>query len=59
MFSGLLTKANLTYHTSTYVKKEGGGNAAAFQYYRYRIAPNPINIDIMKYFKLRFNPDYS
>ena len=53
MFSGLVTKHNLTYHTSTYVKKEGGGNASAFQYYRYRIAPNPVNIDLMKFFELR------
>lgn len=54
MFSGLLTKVNLTYHTSTYVDKEGGGDASAFRYYRYRIAPQPVNIDIMKYFELRF-----
>ncbi|EGD33642.1 MULTISPECIES: DNA methyltransferase [unclassified Capnocytophaga] len=54
MFSGLLTKANLTYHTSTYVKKEGGGNASAFQYYRYRIAKDPVDIDILTYFELRF-----
>ncbi len=54
MFSGIVTKYNLTYHTSTYVEKEGGGNASAFQYYRYRIAPNPVEIDLMKYFTLRF-----
>ena len=54
MFSGLVTKMNLTYHTSTYVNKEGGGNASAFQYYRYRIAPEPVEIDLMKYFTLRF-----
>jgi len=54
MFSGLITKYNLTYHTSTYVNKEGGGNASAFQYYRYRIAPNPVSIDLLKYFELRF-----
>jgi hypothetical protein len=54
MFSGLVTKVNRTYHTSTYVKKEGGGNASAFQYYRYRIAPDPVDIDIMKYYELRF-----
>jgi 16S rRNA G966 N2-methylase RsmD len=54
MFSGLLTKVNLTYHTSTYVAKEGGGNASAFQYYRYRIAPNPVEIDNMKFFSLRY-----
>jgi 16S rRNA G966 N2-methylase RsmD len=54
MFSGLVTKVNLTYHISTYVEKEGGGNASAFQYYRYRIAPNPTEVDMMKYFELRF-----
>jgi 16S rRNA G966 N2-methylase RsmD len=58
MFSGLLTKANLTYHISTYVKKEGGGDAAAFRYYRYRIAPNPTEIDLMKYFQLRYKKVY-
>lgn len=55
MFSGLITKVNLTYHTSTYVKKEGGGDAAAFRYYRYRMAPKPIDIDVMKYFEIRYN----
>lgn len=54
MFSGLVTKVNLTYHTSTYVKKEGGGNASPFMYYRYRIAPNPVSIDILKFFDLRY-----
>ncbi|MDR2905287.1 MAG: hypothetical protein LBU73_04985 [Helicobacteraceae bacterium] len=49
-FSGLITKANLTYHTSNI----GGGDAAAFRYYRYRIAPNPTDIDLMKYFELRY-----
>ncbi|MDR0676798.1 MAG: type I restriction enzyme HsdR N-terminal domain-containing protein [Elusimicrobiota bacterium] len=50
MFSGLITRSNLTYHTSNI----GGGNAAPFMYYRYRIAPKPTIIDIMKSFKLRF-----
>lgn len=54
MFSGLITKANLTYHTSTYVEKEGGGDSAAFRYYRYRIAPQHVDLDLMKYFSLRF-----
>ena len=54
MFSGLVTKVNLTYHTSTYVKKEGGGNASAFAYYRYRIAPIPVDLNLMKYFTLRY-----
>ncbi len=50
MFSGLVTKMNLTYHNS----KIGGGDAAAFRYYRYRIAPEPTTLDLMKYFVLRF-----
>lgn len=54
MFSGLLTKSNLTYHTSSIATKDGQGNASAFQYYRYRIAPEPKDIDILKYFELRY-----
>lgn len=53
MFSGLLTKVNLTYHTSKIANKDGQGDASAFRYYRYRIAPTPIDIDVMKYFELR------
>lgn len=53
MFSGLLTKTNLTYHTSKVATKDGQGNSSAFAYYRYRIAPNPIDIDLIKYFELR------
>lgn len=53
MFSGLLTKANKTYHTSEIATKDGQGDASAFRYYRYRIAPNPKDIDLMKYFELR------
>ncbi|MDB9393379.1 DNA methyltransferase [Microcystis aeruginosa] len=54
MFSGLLTKANLTYHTSKVATQDGQVNASAFQYYRYRIAPNPKDIDLITYFELRF-----
>ena len=54
MFSGLITKANLTYHTSNIATRDGQGNASAMIYYRYRIAPDPKDIDIMKYFELRF-----
>ncbi|HMI79693.1 MAG TPA: DNA methyltransferase, partial [Ferruginibacter sp.] len=54
MFSGLLTKVNLTYHTGNTATKDGQGNASAFQYYRYRIAPSPKDVDMMKYFELRF-----
>ncbi|HAI75385.1 MAG TPA: DNA methylase [Microscillaceae bacterium] len=54
MFSGLVTKANLTYHTGNTATRDGQGNASAFQYYRYRIAPDPKDVDVMKYFELRF-----
>lgn len=54
MFSGIVTKANLTYHTGNTATRDGQGNASAFQYYRYRIAPDPKDVDVMKYFELRF-----
>ena len=55
MFSGLLTKANLTYHTTPSKPKPGQGDAAAFRYYRYRIAPHHVDIDVMTYFELRYD----
>jgi len=54
MFSGIITKANLTYHTGDTATQDGQGNASAFQYYRYRIAPEPKDIDIATYFGLRY-----
>ncbi|HNI98922.1 MAG TPA: DNA methyltransferase, partial [Leptospiraceae bacterium] len=54
MFSGLLTKANLTYHNNPNRPAAGQGDASIFRYYRYRIAPSPQDIDIMKYFELRY-----
>ncbi|TDQ16433.1 DNA methylase [Algoriphagus boseongensis] len=54
MFSGLVTKANLTYHTTPNKPAAGQGDTAAFRYYRYRIAPQPVDIDIITYFELRF-----
>lgn len=54
MFSGLVTKVNLTYHTSKIATKDGQGDASAFRYYRYRIAPEPVDVDVMKYFSLRY-----
>jgi DNA modification methylase len=54
MFSGLVTKVNLTYHTSKFNEGNvGGGNAAPFLYYRYRVAKDPTAIDVLKYFKIR------
>lgn len=52
MFSGLLTKINLTYHQSS-DRSEGRGNASAFAYYRYRIAPHPVELDVMRYYEIR------
>ena len=52
MFSGLLTKINLTYHQSS-DRSEGRGNASAFAYYRYRLANRPVELDVMKYFEIR------
>lgn len=56
MFSGLVTKVNLTFHTTKGATEDNisGGDASAFRYYRYRIAPDPKEIDLMKYFTLRF-----
>ncbi|MCL2520280.1 MAG: type I restriction enzyme HsdR N-terminal domain-containing protein [Spirochaetaceae bacterium] len=56
MFSGTVTRVNLTYHVSTSVKaKTGfGGNAAAFQYYRYRIAKEPTYVDVLTCFEMRY-----
>lgn len=54
-FSGVITRVNLTYHVSNSVKSKSGfgGDASAFRYYRYRIAPNPTKVDVMECFKLR------
>lgn len=52
MFSGLLTKINMTYHQSSN-RSEGRGNASAFAYYRYRLAPRPVELEVMKYFEIR------
>ncbi len=57
-FSGLLTKANLTYHTTPTKPKDGQGDASVFRYYRYRIAKSTVDIDITKYFELRYKKIY-
>jgi DNA modification methylase len=54
MFSGMVTKVNLTYHTSSYVKSEHGGGPSVFRYYGYRIAPVPTNVDFVKSLELRY-----
>ena len=54
MFSGLITKANLTYHNNPNRPGAGQGDTAAFRYYRYRVAKKPVDIDIITYFELRY-----
>jgi DNA modification methylase len=54
MFSGLINKINLTYHASE-GRSEGRGNSSVFAYYRYRLAPQPAEIDIMRYFESRLH----
>jgi len=57
MFSGMVTKTNLTYHTATAQRGDNivSGDASVFRYYRYRLAPKPCNPDILKYLDIRFN----
>lgn len=52
MFSGLLNKINLTYHSSA-GRSEGRGDSSIFRYYRYRIAPDPPELDIVRVFESR------
>ncbi|GHT21210.1 hypothetical protein FACS189419_01740 [Planctomycetales bacterium] len=50
MFSGVVTRHNATFHSNSH----RGGNAAAFMYYRYRVSPEPDNIDIPALLSLRY-----
>ncbi len=53
MFSALLNRINLTFHTDR-VRGPAGGGSGIMKYYRYRIAPSPIFLDIMHYFAVRY-----
>ena len=55
-FSGVVTRVNLTYHVSKSVESKTGfgGDAAAFRYYRYRLAPHHTNVDVAQCFELRY-----
>jgi DNA modification methylase len=50
-FSSSVNKFNLTFH---YTKTEGGGDSAVFRYYRYRIAPQPGQLNLIKIFETKF-----
>ena len=51
MFSGLLNKINLTFHKTP---SPGGGDSAMRRYHRYRIAPNPTELDALHFFGVRY-----
>lgn len=51
-FSSTLTKINRTYHPSS-TRGDNAGDAAAFRYYRYRIAPTEVALDVFKTFELK------
>ncbi|MBX3044111.1 MAG: type I restriction enzyme HsdR N-terminal domain-containing protein [Candidatus Kapabacteria bacterium] len=51
-FSSTVTKINRTYHNSS-SRDENSGNAAAFAYYRYRIALEEIDLDVMNTFEIK------
>lgn len=53
VLSSMVTKFNLTYHPSS-TRGDGGGDSAAFRYYRYRIAPEPTQLDFVSFLDNRF-----
>ncbi|HEX2786925.1 MAG TPA: DNA methyltransferase [Ignavibacteria bacterium] len=53
-FSSSVNKANLTYHHSTYAS-ENAGNSGPMMYYRYRLAPQIVNLDLMETFTKKFS----
>lgn len=52
-FSASLYKINQTYQAPKTIS-DGGGNSGVFAYYRYRIAPNPANENLITVFESRF-----
>jgi DNA modification methylase len=52
-FSSSITKTNRTYHPS---KSRGpnAGDSAAFRYYRYRIAPEGVELSLIKSFETKY-----
>ena len=55
-FSSTINKYNLTFH---YTRSEGGGDSAPFRYYRYRIAPEPGEIPLIKIFETKYKRVYA
>lgn len=52
-FSSSITKANLTYHNSG-SRDENAGNSAVFAYYRYRVAKEAVDLDLINTFETKF-----
>jgi len=50
-FSSTVNKHNLTFH---YTKSDGGGDSAAFRYYRYRIAPDPGHMPLIQIYETKY-----
>ncbi|MCX6122679.1 MAG: type I restriction enzyme HsdR N-terminal domain-containing protein [Ignavibacteriales bacterium] len=50
-FSSSVNKFNLTFH---YTKSEGGGDSGPFRYYRYRMAPDPGELELIDIFETKF-----
>ena len=48
-FSSTITKINLTYHPSS-SRGVNAGDSAAFRYYRFRLAPEPVELDVLNSF---------
>ncbi|MFY9225510.1 MAG: DNA methyltransferase [Blastocatellia bacterium] len=53
-FSSTITKINRTYHPSS-SRGDNAGDCAAFRYYRFRIAPEPIDLDVIDCFKTKIS----
>ncbi|OUD15324.1 DNA methyltransferase [Thioflexithrix psekupsensis] len=53
-FSSTITKTNLTYHNSS-SRDINAGNGSPMSYYRYRIAPRPVSLDLMKTYEKKFS----
>ncbi|MBL1209681.1 DNA methyltransferase [Geminocystis sp. GBBB08] len=52
-FSSTITKINKTYHNSS-SRDENAGNSAVFAYYRYRVAKNDIDLNLIKSFETKY-----
>jgi 16S rRNA G966 N2-methylase RsmD len=53
-FSSTVNKINLTYHHSTYAS-ENAGDSAPMRYYRYRIAPENVDLSVLATYTKKFS----